>query len=128
MLILSNANAVLAKKGKLCVKFIRRRGRRRRRRRRPILAPRAAPPLAAGSQKWTFLGAPLTFTFNCYLLLFLVKQQQLTNIISHCLYALIAQVVAMFFCTPKVPRSIPVVSKKFFCNFFFASKGSRVRI
>ena len=50
MLILSNFNALIAKKGKLWAKDGRRR-RRRRRRRRPILAPRAAPPLARPAAK-----------------------------------------------------------------------------
>ena len=49
MLILSNFNALIAKKGKLWAKDGRR--RRRKRRRRPILAPRAAPPLARPAAK-----------------------------------------------------------------------------
>ena len=45
MVTLGNADAVPENKGKVWVKV----GRRRRR--RPILAPRAAPPQAAGNQK-----------------------------------------------------------------------------
>ena len=79
-------------------------------------------------KKWTFLGAPLTFTFDCYLLLFLVKEQDLTSFLASSKHVLLAQVVALHFCTPKVPRSIPVATKISFCIFFFGSMGSRVRI
>ena len=57
MLMLSNANAEIAEKGKLWVEVGR---RRRRRRRRPILISRAAQPQAAGSQKRNVLKTDFT--------------------------------------------------------------------
>ena len=39
-----------------------------------------------------------------------------------------SSVVKLCFCKPKVPRSIPLLVKTFFFNFFSTSQGSRVRI
>ena len=57
MFMLSNANAVIAKKGNLRVKDRRsrkRRGMRRRRRKRSLLAPRAALPAAKNKSNSIF--------------------------------------------------------------------------